>query len=237
MIDPVHPASTTGDHAVAATAEAALVERLRAGDDDAFTALVDRHAGPLLRVARMYCTDSVAEEVVQETWIGVLQGLDRFEGRSSLRTWMFRILANIARTKGAREYRQVPFSAFADPVAETSEPAVGPERFAPGGDAWAGHWVSYPRRWDELPEERFLSSEATAAIRAAIEVLPPNQREVVTLRDVEGWSSEEVCDVLAISAANQRVLLHRGRSKVRQAIERLAGDRPAAEAHDVGVAR
>jgi RNA polymerase sigma-70 factor (ECF subfamily) len=205
----------------ATSSDDVLVARLRRGDEAAFVEIIDRHAGAMLRVAGLYCTTSVAEEVVQETWLGVLNGLDRFEGRASLRTWIFRILANIARTKGVREHRQIPFSAFADPLSEPAESSVDPERFLPAGETWAGHWVSYPRRWEELPEERFLSTESTDAILASIETLPPAQREVVTLRDIEGWSSEEVCEALAISAGNQRILLHRGRSKVRLALERM----------------
>jgi len=199
-------------------AEDQLIARLRRGDEAAFVELVERHGPALLRVARMYCTESVAEEVVQETWIGVLNGLDRFEGRASLRTWIFRILANIARTRGEREHRQVPFSAFANPSAD-AEPAVDPDRFNPPGTEWANHWISHPRRWDELPEVVSESSETVAVARRAIDALPPAQRDVITLRDVEGWSSEEVCASLSLSAVNQRVLLHRARAKVRAALE------------------
>jgi RNA polymerase sigma-70 factor, ECF subfamily len=206
---------------VATNPEAELVARLREGDEVAFTALVDRHGPGMLRVARLYCTDSVAEEVVQETWIGVLQGLDKFEGRASLRTWIYRILVNIARTRGGREHRQVPFSAFVD-AARDNEAAVEAERFHPASHEWPGHWVSFPRHWDEAPEERYLSSEGAGMILAALEILPPAQREVVTLRDINGWSSDEVCEALGISSANQRVLLHRGRSKIRSAIERFS---------------
>ena len=195
-----------------------LLARLRSGDEAAFVELVDRHGPALHRVARMYCTESVAEEVVQETWIGVLSGLDRFEGRASLRTWIFRILANIARTRGEREHRQIPFSAFADPSADAG-PAVDPERFNPPGTEWGNHWISHPRHWDEVPEMVTESAETLEVARRAIDALPPAQREVITLRDVDGWSSDEVCESLGLSAVNQRVLLHRARSRVRAALE------------------
>jgi RNA polymerase sigma-70 factor (ECF subfamily) len=158
----------------------------------------------------------VAEEVVQETWLGVLRGLDRFEGRSSLRTWVFRIAANIARTRAVRERRSLPFSSL--PGAD--EPAVDPDRFLPAGDPrFPGGWARGPAAW-ELPEERLLAGETREIIRAAIEALPPAQRLVVTLRDVEGWSADEACAALALTDGNQRVLLHRARSKLRAALER-----------------
>lgn len=203
--------------AQAAPAEAELLDALRAGDEDAFRALVREYNPSLVRVARMYVpTQAAAEEVAAETWLGVLNGLSRFEGRSSLRTWIFRILTNIARTRAQREARSLPFSSLGD---ETSEPAVDADRFALAGGRWAGHWKSYPERWDTLPEERLLGDEARASVERAIDGLPPTQRQVITLRDVEGWSSEEVCSALEISETNQRVLLHRARSKVRQALE------------------
>jgi RNA polymerase sigma-70 factor (ECF subfamily) len=162
-------------------------------------------------------TPAVAEEVVQETWIGVLKGIDRFEGRSSLKTWIFRILANIAKTRGERERRSIPFSSAAGAAAE--EPAVDPDRFLPAGDERARAWALGPIPWPG-PEESLLSGETRRVILEAIEKLPPAQREVITLRDVEGWSSEEARNALEISETNQRVLLHRARSKVRGAIER-----------------
>jgi RNA polymerase sigma-70 factor (ECF subfamily) len=199
-------------------AEAQLLDALRAGDEGAFAALVREYHPSLLRVARMYVSTSAsAEEVVQETWLGVLNGLARFEGRSSLRTWIFRILTNIAKTRGQRDARAVPFSALGE--AGEEEPSVEPDRFASPGERWAGHWRSYPERWDLLPAERLLSAETLARVRDAIGSLPPAQAEVITLRDVEGWSSEEVCSALDLSETNQRVLLHRARSKVRRALE------------------
>jgi RNA polymerase sigma-70 factor (ECF subfamily) len=201
-----------------------LLARLRAGDEAAFGSLVERHGRLLVRLARMYATDAVADEVVQETWIAVLRGLDRFEGRSSLRTWMSRILVNIARDHHARERRQVPFSAFAD-AADDSGPSVDADRFRPAGAPFAGGWVSFPERWDEQPEQRFLSSEGVGVAQLAVDALPPIQRAVVMLRDVEGWSSNEVAAALGITAGNQRVLLHRGRSRVRASLEAALGER------------
>jgi RNA polymerase sigma-70 factor, ECF subfamily len=195
-----------------------LVRQLRAGDEQAFTSLVERHSASLRRLARLYTTEAVADEVVQDTWIAVLAGIRRFEGRSSLRTWITRILLNIARTRGEREGRQVPFSAFAESSAE-SEASVQPDRFQRIGDRFPGGWVSFPERWDEQPERRYLSTEGVEVASGAIASLPAAQREVVTLRDVEGWSSEDVSAALGITPGNQRVLLHRGRSKVRAALE------------------
>jgi RNA polymerase sigma-70 factor (ECF subfamily) len=196
--------------------EAGLVARLRAGDRAAFAALVQRNAGSLLRVARSLARDpAAAEELVQETWLAVLTGLDGFEGRSSLRTWLFRILVNKARTRFVRDGRAVPFSALASP----GDDAAGPGRFD-ADDAWNDP----PSRWsEENPERLVLAAETRAAIEACIAELPENQRAVITLRDVEGLEAEEICNLLAISVTNQRVLLHRARAKVRQALERRLG--------------
>jgi RNA polymerase sigma-70 factor (ECF subfamily) len=191
---------------------------LRAGDEAAFMALVRRHHAAMVRVAQIYVSRrEVAEEVVQEAWVGALRGLDRFEGRSSLKTWLFRIVTNLAKTRAAREGRTIPFSALRTP-GSVPEPAVEPERFRPPADArWPGHWAARPAEW---PEQRLLETESLARIKEAIEELPDNQRAVITLRDVEGWSSDEVCNALELSETNQRVLLHRARSKVRRALER-----------------
>lgn len=196
-----------------------LVDRLRRGDEAAFAWLLDRYTGSLHRLARSYvATASVADEAVQETWLAVVTGIDRFEGRSSLKTWLHRILINIARTKGVREHRSIPFASLGSELGG-DDPAVDPDRFRGLGDRHAGQWATPPVPWDEAPEARLLSRETLAAVQHAIDDLPPNQRTVITLRDLEGWPSEDVCNVLAITETNQRVLLHRARSKVRGALE------------------
>lgn len=198
-----------------------LVQALLAGDEAAFVSLVEQYHASLVRLALTFVPSSaVAEDVVQETWIGVLNGLPRFEGRSSLKTWIFRILTNQAKTRGARERRSVPFSALAGPDDESGEAAVEAARFRAGGE-FAGHWSTPPRPWEQdTPEALLLSGEARARIQEAVDALPPNQRQVITLRDLEGWSSTEVCNALEITETNQRVLLHRARSRVRRAVER-----------------
>jgi len=163
-------------------------------------------------------TRAVAEEVVQEAWLGVFAGLDRFEGRSSLKTWIFRILSNTAKTRGEREGRSVPFSSLAGDD-EDDEGAVDADRFLGPDHRWAGHWASSPRNPRDVPEERLLAGEARARIEAAVEALPENQRAVITLRDVDGFDAEDACEILGISEGNQRVLLHRARAKVRTALE------------------
>jgi RNA polymerase sigma-70 factor (ECF subfamily) len=199
--------------------EAALLARLRSGDRAAFAELVRRHAGSLLRLARSLTrNEAVAEEAVQETWLAALDGLDRFEGRSSLRTWLFHILANKARTRAARERRSIPFSALADPD-DGGAPSEEVEAF----DA-AGAWKAPPGSWsDATPERLAQDAETRAAVEAAIAGLPPGQRAVITLRDVEGLDADEICNVLAITVTNQRVLLHRARARVREALSRHLG--------------
>jgi RNA polymerase sigma-70 factor (ECF subfamily) len=203
--------------------EEALIARLRAGDEQAFAALVDRHSPALLRVALAHVPSrAVAEEMVQETWIAVVRGVGRFEGRSSLKTWIFRILANVAARGGSRERRSVPFAALAA-AEDTGEPTVDPDRFLPPDhERFPGHWWLMPGRWP-TPEEGLLAGETRAVIAAAIEALPAAQRTVIALRDIEGWSAEEVCAALELSAGNQRILLHRARSRVRTAIEDYFG--------------
>jgi RNA polymerase sigma-70 factor, ECF subfamily len=197
-----------------------LVEALRRGDEAAFMDLVTRYQAPLLRLAMVFVPSrAVAEEVVQDTWVGVLQGIGRFEGRSSLKTWIFRILANRARTRGQREGRSVPFADLAAADAGSDEPAVDPGSFWPAEHPQGGGWVSYPRQWERSPEDQALSGELQAVIRAAVDALPATQRTVITMRDIEGWSSEDVRNALEISESNQRVLLHRARARVRSAIE------------------
>jgi len=193
--------------------ESALVAALRAGDERAFATLVDLYTGPMRRLALTFVrSHAVADEVVQEAWLGVLRGIDRFESRSSLKTWIFRILANTAKTRAQREARSVPLSSL-EPELGEDEPLVDPDRFL------GGSWTSPPEPWQDVPEARLLSSETRSVIERAIEELPPRQRLVISLRDVEGWPSDEVCNVLEISETNQRVLLHRARSKVRSALE------------------
>jgi RNA polymerase sigma-70 factor, ECF subfamily len=200
------------------TAEAALLARLRAGDERSFESLVERLYPTMLAVARHYVSSrAVAEEVVQETWLGVLKGLDRFEGRSSLKTWILRILVNTAKTRGVRESRSVPYSSLAP---EGEEPAVEPGRFRGPEDPFPGHWRAYPGDWHRLPDEALTQGETLKVVLGAIEGLPPAQRMVIALRDIQGCDSEEVCALLEVSEGNQRVLLHRARSKVRAALER-----------------
>jgi len=189
---------------------------LRAGDEKAFLVIVQRLHPSMLRVASAFVSSrAVAEEVVQETWLGVLKGLAQFEGRSSLRRWIFGILANCARSRGVREARSVPLSSLGRE--EDEGPAVDPSRFRPPDDShWPGHWSAPPVPW---AEEQLLRREAVEAAERAVEALPASQRAVITLRDVEGCDSKEVCQTLGISEANQRVLLHRARSKVRAALE------------------
>jgi RNA polymerase sigma-70 factor, ECF subfamily len=196
-----------------------LVERLRAGDEAAFMELVDQLQPAMLRVARMYVsTTAVAEEVVQDAWIGVLRGLHSFEGRSSLRTWIFRILTNIAKTRGRREGRSLPFASLAGDDLEA--PAVDPNRFDSPEGSSRGRWSTLPDDWTGIPEDRLLGNEALDVIGGAIADLPPMQAEVIRLRDALGWSSEEVRNALDLTETNQRVLLHRARAKVRDALER-----------------
>jgi RNA polymerase sigma-70 factor, ECF subfamily len=196
--------------------DAALVARLREGDEAAFMELIDRYGATMVRVAQMYVRDrATAEEVVQETWLAVLNGIDRFEGRSSLKTWLFRILTNRAKTRGERDGRIVPFSSLAG-AGEENEPSVDPDRFLGPDSPQPGAWAAPPRAW---PQDRVLAKEALEVIEMAIEQLPEAQREVIRLRDIEGWSPMEVAEALQISDGNQRVLLHRARSKVRAAVE------------------
>ena len=203
------------------TADAAdqeLVERARAGDEEAFSVLVRRHSPALLRLARTFvASQAVAEEVVQETWLGVLRGLERFEGRSAFRTWLFRILVNRAKTRGVREHRSIPFASLgagADGEDGDGGPSVDPTRFVE-----EGAWASPPRRWEDDPELALESAEARRIAEEAIARLPERQRIVITLRDLEGLSSDEVRNALDLTETNQRVLLHRARAKVRQALE------------------
>jgi RNA polymerase sigma-70 factor, ECF subfamily len=195
--------------------DAQLVDGLRARDEAAFVALVRMYGPGMLRVARMYVSSrAVAEEVVQEAWLAVLKGIDRFEGRSSLKTWLFRIVANTAKTRGVREARSAPFSSFPGDQA-----SVSPDRFLTADERFPGHWAVPPTSWAGVPDERLLAAETMDVIRRTIETLPPSQRAVLTLRDVEGWSADEVCNALELTETNGRVLLHRARARVRAALE------------------
>jgi RNA polymerase sigma-70 factor, ECF subfamily len=207
--------------------DAALVEALRRGDEAAFAEIADRWGPALLRLARVHVPSrAVAEEVVQETWLAVLRGIDRFEGRSSLRTWVFGILLNLARTHGRRERRSLPFAALRERWHEhRGEPVVPEDRFQGRGDERPGWWSAPPDRWAD-PEERLQAAAAREVLGDAIAALPPRQREVIVLRDVLGCSAEEVSNVLEVSDGNQRVLLHRARAKVRAVLERHLGGEP-----------
>jgi RNA polymerase sigma-70 factor, ECF subfamily len=205
-----------------ATVDADLLTRLRAGDERAFEQLIHRHHRTMLAVARQYVSSrAVAEEVVQEAWLGVIKGLDRFEGRSSLTTWILRILVNIAKTRGAREARSVPYAALAGPDDEVS---VAPGRFRGPHDQYPGGWKSFPEDWRRLPEQALIQRETLKVVTDAIEALPPLQRSVIAMRDIQGCTPEDVCAVLEISDGNQRVLLHRARSRVRAALEKHLGE-------------
>ncbi len=210
------PAEGGAARQFASKPDAQFVARLIAGDEEAFTTLVERYHGALVRLALSFVAErSAAEEVTQETWLGVLNGIREFEGRATLKGWIFRILINRAKTRGVRDKRSVPFSSLGNPDLR-DEPAVDPSRFQPSG--W---WAEPPQPWDaDSPEELLLRKESRAALEHSLTDLPPNQRAVVTLRDIEGFDAPEVCNILEISETNQRVLLHRGRSKIRQALER-----------------
>jgi RNA polymerase sigma-70 factor (ECF subfamily) len=205
------PARTEGDTLPAMELDEELLRRLRAGDERAFVVLVERYNGAMFRLALSFVDSrAVAEEVVQDTWLAALRGLVRFEGRSSLKTWLFTILVNRARTTGVREARSFPLA--------DAGPAVDASRFGP-----SGAWASPPEQWIEEAENRVDAAKVKQLLQGSFDALPARQREVVLLRDVEGLSSTEVCTVLAISEANQRVLLHRGRSKIRQSLESELG--------------
>jgi RNA polymerase sigma-70 factor, ECF subfamily len=200
--------------------DARLLDGLRMGDEAAFVELMREYGAGMLRVALMYVSSrAVAEEVVQEAWLGVLRGIGRFEGRSSLKTWLFRIVANTAKTRGVRESRSIPFSALGEDGGD--EPTVDPDRFLGSGERFPGHWAVPPQAW--APESQLLSHEAMDVIDREIDRLPPAQRAVITMRDVQGFTAEEVCNALDLTETNQRVLLHRARAKVRSALEEYMG--------------
>jgi RNA polymerase sigma-70 factor, ECF subfamily len=197
--------------------ETHLLEGLRARDEAAFALLIRRHGASMLRLAQLYVRSrSVAEDVVQDAWLGVLNGIERFEGRSSLKTWLFRILTNTAKTRALREGRSVPFSALGD---DSDDRLVDPDRFLGPETRYPGHWGSPPARWGGAPQRKLVYSETLELITTAIDELPPAQALVITMRDIEGFTAEEVCNALEIGETNQRVLLHRARTKVRRALE------------------
>jgi RNA polymerase sigma-70 factor (ECF subfamily) len=197
--------------------ELEIVAALRRGDEGTFHQLFVRNYPMMKRVARGYVdSDAVAEEIVQDTWLAIVTGIERFEGRSALGTWMFSILVNQAKTHNARERRALPFCSIE--AGQTDEPAVDADRFQKDDDAWPGHWATPPRPWQQ-PDRRVLSLEAREQLKHALQRLPERQRLIVGLRDVEGFTAEEVCERLQLSQENQRVLLHRGRSRLRAALE------------------
>jgi RNA polymerase sigma-70 factor, ECF subfamily len=214
--------------------ELELVEALRKGEETAFSTLIERYHGRLLRLAQTFVsTQAVAEEVVQDTWMAVLEGIHRFEGRSSLKTWIFQILKNLAKTKGKREHRYMSFSDVGRSSDQEKDGGIE-ERFHTSGHL-TGHWAIPPITWDEnTPERLLVSKQSLVQIEQAIQALPSNQRQVIILRDIEGVDSEEVCQILNITPTNQRVLLHRARLKVRAVLNQyLQGSSPKTAAPSV----
>jgi RNA polymerase sigma-70 factor (ECF subfamily) len=208
--------------------EVTLLSRLRQGDEKAFDDLVTRHHSALVRMALVYVADrEVAEEVVQDTWMAVIEGLGRFEGRSSLRTWIFGIMIHKAKDRGVREKRHTTFSSF-ESVDDDNDEAVDPSRFHQSGE-WAGHWAFPPQPWDDqTPEKLLASQQAVNAMNRAIEALPQTLKDVLILRDVEGVDAKEVCEILKITETNLYVRLHRARERVRQAVETYLEGRQSA---------
>jgi RNA polymerase sigma-70 factor, ECF subfamily len=201
--------------------ETALLDRLRVGDEAAFTDVVDRWSRTMLRVARAYVsTDASAQEVVQDTWLAVIRGLDAFEGRSTLKTWAFRILVNTAKTRGVREARSRPMSSLVVNLDDDSA-TVDPSRFRGPDDQYPGGWAPHavPQRWEGDPAREVLRGEVRTLVSSAMSELPERQRAVLLLRDVQGCDSDEVCQILDLTPENQRVLLHRGRARMRASLE------------------
>lgn len=207
-------------------AEAELLARLRAGDEATFATILDRWSDGMLWLARDFVsTNESAAEVVQDTWLAVIEGIDGFEGRSSFQTWVFRILVNVAKRRGVAEHRSLPFSS-ALPADDDSGPTVDPSRFQGADEPYPHHWRALPVPWPS-PEQELLHRELGARISAALDELPRRQRMVVGLRDVHGYTAAEVCSILEITPANQRVLLHRARAFLRARIdEYLSTDEP-----------
>jgi RNA polymerase sigma-70 factor (ECF subfamily) len=204
-----------------AASDEQTVAALRSGDERTFRELFERSYPMMKRVARGYVrSEAVAEEIVQDTWMAIVTGIDRFQGRSSIGTWIFSILTNQAKSHSARERRAMPFSSIPQPGAD--EPVVDADRFQKDDEAWPGHWATPPRPWQK-PERRLMSLEARERLKEALAQLPDRQRVIVGLRDVEGVTAEEVCELLQLSQENQRVLLHRGRSRLRAVLEEYIG--------------
>jgi len=198
-----------------------LIARLRDGDQAAFSALVDRYRVGMIRVARGFVRDdATAEDVVQEAWLGILKGLATFEGRGSLKSWIFAIVVNRAKSRATREGRSTPFSALVSRETSAREPAVDPDRFLDATAKWPGHWSQPPVSWGDDPEACLLRSETMEQLKRIIDDLPPAQRAVISLRDIAGQDAASICNELGITETNMRVLLHRARSKVRGSLER-----------------
>jgi RNA polymerase sigma-70 factor (ECF subfamily) len=215
---PSAAAGSTAAFVITGGDDSQLLAAVREGDDQSFVTLVERYHSSLLRLARMYVDPSAAEDVVQDTWIGVLRGLSSFEGRASFKTWLFRILVNRARTRALRNAKSIPLSSLLREETESQEHAVDPARFQSAEGRYPGHWLLKPSV-AELPEAALLAGELDDVVQSALRRLPPAQSEVVRLRDVEGLAGEEVCQLLNLTEGNQRVLLHRGRSRIRAALE------------------
>jgi len=205
--------------------EKALIQQLRAGSEPAFVDLVTRYNSAMTRVALCFVRDDdTAQEVVQDAWLGVLKGMASFEGRSSLKSWIFSIVVNQAKTRGVREARSIPFSSLAAREASGTEPAVDPSRFLGPDAQWPGHWAQPPQSWGQDPEACFLQAEMMGQLSRSIDALPPAQRTVMLLRDVAGHDAESICNTLGITMTNMRVLLHRARSRVRNQLERYRAE-------------
>ena len=218
---------------VALPSDAELVRRLRDRDEAAFALVLDAWSAGMQRLARSFVsTHDSAAEVLQDTWVAVITGVGSFEGRSSLKTWVYRILVNTAKRRGERESRTVPWSSWSPDIAEQDGPTVDPARFQGPSEEFPGHWREFPEAWP-TPETEALAGEVRAQLSTALDGLPARQRIVITLRDVEGYSSDDVCSILAISAANQRVLLHRARATVRGTLEEYFMSTGAARAKGV----
>lgn len=208
-----------------AHADLAIARSLEAGDESAFARFAATHHAAMVRFAagRFGARRALAEEAVQETWLAFLERLDAYEGRASLRTFLFGVLVNVIRARGKAEARTIPFSATHDDTSEDVASAVAADRFLAESETWAGHWSAAPAAWSVDPAE---SRELREVLAAAIDALPPAQREVTMLRDVLGWSADEACEALGVSESNQRVLLHRARSRLRAALEERLGGGP-----------